>query len=163
MIDDPRFGGRLMRRHKPGMWIGAVRRAFGPNVGAVGDSGIIDTHPPHYLIALWKPLRWNEPFLPRWPSKASLVEPDEAAGVAELLREVPKKEQLWLVEHELDWALIADIVMLCEATIEPYQRTALQAFARSARQATVASIRASYRGSDEDPGLFQRTQPLPLR
>lgn len=162
MLDHPEFTQRVSRLHRHGMWIGAVRRAFGPIAevpSEVSGSGPIETHPPHFLVALWQPLRPGEMLLPRWPSKAALVAPDERAAINDLLREVPHGERLWLSEHPFDWVLVADIVMLCEPGLAPWQFRGLHEFVQLERQTTLASIKANYGGSDEVFDKFRRIQP----
>lgn len=160
-VDQP-FLRRLGKKYRPGMWIGSVRRAFGPIAdlpGEEADAGVIETHPPHYLLALWRPLPPNEPFLPRWPAKVSLVAPDARAAVADMLREVPPHERLWLSERPIDWVLMADIVMLCEEGLVPYQFRGLREFVEMERQNTIASISVNYGGEDEMFEAFARTRP----
>ncbi len=160
-MSDLEFLSRLSRQHRPGMWIGGIRRAFGPLIDVDDASGaaVLDTHPPHYLTALWEPLRHDQPLLPRWPVKASLVAPDARSAVASLLRDVPRGQRLWLSDHAFDWLLVADIVMLSEPGLRPWQFRGLREFIEAQRQANLSAISVNYGGSDEVFDQFRRTDP----
>jgi hypothetical protein len=158
---------RVIRDYRPGAWVGSVRRAFGPvaHLPEDGDGaaeGVIDSHPPHYLLALWQPLPPDRPFLPRWPMKVSLAAPDARAAIHEMLAEVPPNETLWLTDQPLDWVLMAEIVMLCEEGLQPYQFRGLGEFIEAERQATRAAVSVHYGGSDEVFEQFSRTLPPEL-
>jgi hypothetical protein len=149
---------RLVQRHRPGAWIGAIRRAIGPGAEAV-ERNVFETRPPYYLIALWKPLRFDQPALPRWPRKAMLVAPDKAAAIAELLRDIPRSDVLWLTGQDIDWCLIADIVLLSESRLPAQQRRGLEQFVNDERDATLAAIHDNYCDSEvgslrSRPGLL---------
>lgn len=162
MLDHPEFLGRLSRQYRPGMWIGGIRRAFGPmaELPEEGvDPGVVHQHPPHYLIALWAPLTPGQPMLPRWPVKAALCSPDARTAVAGLLTAVPPGDRLWISDPPFDWTLVADIVMLCETELAHWQYRALHEFVRQERQATLTAISVNYGGSDEVFDLFRRTGP----
>jgi hypothetical protein len=165
MIDDPSIIDRLARDYRDGVWIGSVRRVFGPISEIDEETGDFDTRPPHFLIVNWRPLRRGQASLPRWPRKAMLVAPDATAAVRELLRDVPETDKLWLTEQEIDWGLVADIVMLSESQLRPYQMRGLQEFVERERELTLSSIRSLYRGSQEVPSQFKVSTPgfLPAR
>jgi len=147
MSDNFLRDGRLVQRHRPGAWIGAIRRAIGPGAEAV-ERNVFETRPPHYLIALWKPLRFDQPALPRWPRKAMLVGPDKDTAIAELLRDVPRSDVLWLTEQDIDWCLVADIVILSESRLPAQQRRGLEQFVNEEREATLTAIHDNYRDSE---------------
>ena len=67
---------RLVPHWSPGVWIGAVKRAFGPvNELVAGSDGVlVDSHPPHSLLVLWKPPKapLQPPFLRRYPWMVSI-------------------------------------------------------------------------------------------
>ncbi len=162
MSDDVEgFLPRLAKRYSPGHWIGGVRKAFGAvsEVVETQEGIIIESHPPHYLLVLWKPLEPETLLLPRWPAKVSLAEPDTAAAVRELLVEVPEGERLWLTDQLIDWVLMAHIVMLSEPGLKPYHYRELKRFADSETKALLASISVNYGGHDEMYQMFMRTKP----
>lgn len=139
---------RLMDHWRPGVWVGAQRRVFGPSaeVSETADSLIVDTHPPHSLIALWAPPGDREPLLRRLPLVASLVgTPDENAVLAELIAQLPADACLWLApQTEIDWALMAEIVMISEPGLAAYEHRELRRFIDAERVATLALISTSY-------------------
>jgi hypothetical protein len=162
VFDQSEFLRRLVKRYQPGLWIGALRRAFGP-VAELADDGTrpgeLETHPSHYLVALWRPVEGRAPFLPRWPYKVSIVTPDAAAAARGLLEDLPRRERLWIAGREVDWALIARIVILGEPKLRPYQHRALQAFIRAERRATLAAISVHYSPGDDTFERFANTSP----
>ena len=154
------FLHRLARHYRPGHWVGGVRKAFGA-VTEVADTPAADleSHPPHYLAALWKPLSPAQPFLQRMPAHAVLVTPDPVAAVRGLLVEVPSGERLWLTTAGIDWALVAQIVMLGEKNLAPYQYRELGNFAKAEERALMAAISVHYEGGDTVFSQFARTTP----
>jgi hypothetical protein len=154
---------RLVKRYQPGHWIGGLRRAFGPVAEIGGDDGSrpdeVETHPAHYLIALWRPLDAQVPFLPRWPHHVSIVSPDAETAARALLEDVPRRQRLWIAGPQIDWALVARIVILGERGLRPYQHRELEAFIRAERRATLAAISVHYAGSDEAFEQFANTGP----
>ena len=161
VFDSTEFLRRLVKRYQPGHWIGGLRRAFGP-VAELGEGSRfndLEMHPTHYLVALWRPLDIAVPFLPRWPYKVSIVTPDAAAAARGLLEDLPRRERLWIAGREVDWALIARIVILGEPKLRPYQHRALQAFIRAERRATLAAISVHYSPGDDTFERFANTSP----
>ena len=157
---------RLLDRWRPGVWIGAQRRAFGPlaEINETEDQLIVDTHPPHSLIVLWRPPREHEPMLRRLPHIASLVTShDEATVVAELLAQMPIDARLWMApQPEIDWALMAEIVMISETELAAYEHRELRRFIDAERVATLALISASYTDDSESYRAFAETTRDPL-
>ena len=159
-VDRAEFLTRRVKRYRPGHWIGGLRRAFGPSAEISEDGtrpGELETRPSHYLVALWHPLEIGTPFLPRWPHKVSIVAPDAATAAHGLLEDMPRRQRLWIAGSEIDWALVARIVVLGEPRLRPYQHRALQAFIRAERRATLAAISVHYSHSDETFEQFANT------
>ena len=152
---------RLSDAWEPGAWIGAARRACGPVAevvnGAQGE--IVETHPPQLLLALWKPQRLERPFLRRWPQVVWLSGEDLDHAPQALLREVPVPARLWVMDADVDWALLAEIVMRSESGLRPYQYQALQRFIVAERAATAASIDEAYGGDPLEHRRFWKTVP----
>lgn len=161
VFDSTEFLRRLVKRYQPGYWIGGLRRAFGP-VAELGEGsllGDLEMHPTHYLIALWRPLDISAPFLPRWPYKVSIVTPDAVTAARELLDDLPRRQRMWVAGPEIDWALMARIVILGEPSLQAYQHRELQAFIRAERRATLAAISLHYTQSDDSFEQFASTGP----
>lgn len=145
---------RIVARPEPGVWIGAVRRAFGPisQVVETEQGDTIENHPPHYLVALWAPLRDDEAFLRRWPDSVSIALHDHEAAIQELLRNLPIGARLWVTMQEIDWAVIAEIAMLSESqNFQPEHYRELERFIAQERAATLATISANY--TDRESGF----------
>jgi hypothetical protein len=145
---------RIVARPEPGVWIGAVRRVFGPISQVVrterGDE--IENHPPHYLVALWAPMREDEGFLRRWPDSVSIALHDQESAIQELLHNLPAGVRLWISMQEIDWAVIAEIAMLSEAhNFLPEHYRELERFIAEERAATLATISANY--TDRESGF----------
>ncbi|MED5619627.1 hypothetical protein [Ideonella sp. BN130291] len=153
---------RLLRDWMPGAWIGAVRRAFGPQteLHSTDQGELVEHHPPHWLIALWPPQSLQQPFLRRWPQQVLLLgAEEEAQAVVELLRHVPDGHRLWVLNEELDWALMAEIVLLSEAHLQPFQQQALQWFMDTERAASTDRILHSYVAPPEEVRPPARSLP----
>jgi hypothetical protein len=145
---------RIVARAEPGVWIGAVRRAFGPisQVIETEQGDTIENHPPHYLVALWAPLREDETFLRRWPDSVSIALNDQDEAIQELLRNLPIGARVWITMQEIDWAVIAEIAMLSEAqTFLPEHYRELERFIKQERATTLATISANY--TDRESGF----------
>ena len=138
---------RLLRDWMPGAWIGAVRQAFARSteVTSTPQGELVEAHAPHWLVALWSPQRLQRPFLRRWPHWVSLHAAEtEAQAVLELLRHVPEGGLLWVLQEELDWRPMAEIVLVAEPALRDYQRRQLDAFMRAEHESTTARIRSAY-------------------
>lgn len=131
------------------MWVGAACRAFGPVSEVVEDTNgavVVESHPPHHIVALWRTRRGDGPFLRRWPSIVNLSGTDEKGLVAEMLQLVPVRSQLWLSLGEFDWALMAEIIMVSESSLAPWQYRELESFVKVERARTLAQISRGYAG-----------------
>jgi hypothetical protein len=153
---------RLLAEWQPGAWIGSIRRAFGPlpELRSVAEGEVIDNHPSHWLVALWKPQRLQQPFLFRWPQLVQLVAgEDESAALLELLQHVPWGERMWMVHADIDWSLLAEIVMLTEPGLRAFHYQALRGFMAEERRAALARIGRSYGVSPDAMHGFLPTMP----
>lgn len=144
---------RLTAGWQPGVWVGVARRAFGPLAqwfdGDDGEPPRVDNLPVQWLIALWRPQSLEQPMLPRMPVMVQLTSRQDDRAVIELLRQVPPGGRMWLADTDVDWALMAEIVMLTDRTLQPWQHRELARFIVTEREATARRIAASY----EDPDL----------
>ncbi len=146
----PVIDSRIAAHPAPGVWIGAVRRAIGPvaQVTPTDQGDMIETHPPHYLVAIWAPLRDDEAHLRRWPDSVSVALGDHEGAIDELVRNLPEGARVWVTPQEIDWAGIAEIAMLSEGgrfTPEHYRE--LERFIAQERDAALATISANYTDS----------------
>jgi hypothetical protein len=150
---------RLLGEWQPGAWIGAVRKAFGPMAELAEDSDedTFEHRPAQWLIVLWPPQSLREPFLRRWPAMVQLTANEGAAAEQQLLDQVPPESRLWVHGFDVDWALMAEIVLLTEEDLQPWQHRELARFIVEQRQATAEAIAAHYVGQDDDD--FVPTQP----
>jgi hypothetical protein len=142
-------GDRIASVWEPGVWVGAACRAFGPVSEVVEDPNgavLVENHSPHHIFALWRTRRGDGPFLRRWPSIVNLSSTDEKTLVAEMLQLVPARNQLWLSRGEFDWALMAEIVMVSEPSLAPWQYRELEGFVKIERARTLAQISRGYTG-----------------
>ncbi len=138
---------RLLPQWKPGAWVGALRRVFGAvsQVHSTPDGPIVDTFAPHVLLALWPPLGTQMPLLSRWPQRLllSAVHPDDAGEA--LLQLLPADAELWLAEHDIDWALAGEAVLLHDPGLRDFQLKELRAFVDAERQANWDRLNQAYR------------------
>lgn len=158
------YASRLARRYQPGFWIGGWRKVFGPLAEASDEhASLVDHHPPHFLVALWQPVSLEAPIVPRWPYKATLVAPDEGSAMRELFHDVSDLGSIWLANEHIDWALVAEIVMVGERWLQPFHYRELQGFVRMERASDMALIAMHY-GSDasQEHTGFSRTRPQAL-
>ncbi len=154
---------RLLGEWHPAAWVGAVRRVFGPVAevadDAGGDGSVVESHPPHSLFVAWSPLKPGQPLLRRWPSLVSIVGADGDGAIAALLKALPPAASLWLTSHEIDWALMAEIVMLSEPDLAPFHYRELERFVAAERAATLAQISAAYTADEDGFRRFVKTVP----
>lgn len=145
--------GRLARQHQPGVWIGGLRLAF-QSVAEVVD-GRIEHYPPHYLIALWEPLTTDKPFLPRWPAVAAIASPDSNRALRELVGHLPAGAKVWLSDQELDWALVADIVLRTDRNLQTYHQRELSRLIDGLRSQDLQTITRTYTDVNTDFEAFK--------
>lgn len=139
---------RIATRHAPGVWIGAIVKAFEAQHVEQAD-GRVEHLPPHYLIALWEPLPEGAVMLPRWPAVAAIAPRDANEALIALVRHVPAPARAWLTEQPIDWSLVARIVLGSDPFLEPYQRSGLEAFVARCEAADRDEIARHYSHRDE--------------
>jgi len=161
VLNRPEFLRRIKVDYYPGLWVGGVRKAFGAVAEVIDtpEGEQIESHPPHYIAALWRPLEHGIPFLPRFPYKVSLITPDVLTATRGLLEELPPSARMWIAGPQIDWALVAEVLMLSEPRLEPYHYRELEEFVRAERNATLTSISVHYGGDDAIFKKFVRTTP----
>jgi hypothetical protein len=154
---------RIVPEWMPGVWVGAVRRAFGPLPEPVAAAGgdVVENQPNHWLLALWRPQRLDRPFLFRWPYVVSLHAcEDQHAATLQMLTQLPRGERVWVVSDDVDWGLLAEIVMLTERQLQASHYRALQDFISAERRTTLARIAHHYGAHHEAVTGFAETQPV---
>ena len=152
---------RLCTDHAPGVYIGAIRQAFGE--GEIVLAERIERYPAHYLVALWEPLEAGVPVLPRWPMVAAIASPDSQAALLQLVSHLPAGgAKVWLATEPVDWTLIANIVRLTDRNLSPYHHVELERLVGQLRSDDEQRIRALYSDRDENfEALKQRLFPPP--
>ena len=155
---------RIADTPAPGLWIGAQRRLAGPTHKVVeteyGDT--VESLPPQYLFALWKPYKRDEPFLRRYPAVAELAAVEEAALPELMLKRVPEADRLCVLRLEVDWALVAQIVMIIDSRLGSAQHQLLRDFIEAEQRNTLATIGSSYRHEGRGFERFVDTEPHKL-
>ena len=155
---------RIVEAPTPGVWIGAQRRLVGPTHKVVeteyGDS--VESIPPQYLFVLWKPYKRDEPFLRRYPAVAELASVEEAGLPDLMLKRVPEADRLCVMRLDVDWALVAQIVMIIDSQLGSSQHQLLKDFIEAEQRNTLATIGSSYRHEGRGFERFVDTEPHKL-
>lgn len=156
-LDDAWQPGRLVQARRrlpgeravwqPGCWVGVARQVCGPQTefGASADGRpVVESYPPQMLVAAWPPQGLDQPFLGRWPAQVQLcgIEPDEAP--AALLGWLPPGAPLWVSDQDVDWALLAEVVLHHDPSLKPFQLRELRRFADEARDAAFERLNRAY-------------------
>ncbi len=137
---------RLVPAPRAGCWLAAIVRAIAPREVALDDR--IERTPAHYLVAAWSPQASG--LYERLPDFAAIASPDSQRALRELFVHLPPEVPVHLAgAAHVDLALVADMVLLCDTHLEPYQRDALQAFAREQRDALRRAIVERYTDREE--------------
>lgn len=143
MSTDPRFDAlraRLLPWPRPGAWIALLIRAF-PQPGDADG-------PPHWLVAGWR--ADEDGLVPRLPEFAAIASPDRERALAELFVHLPPDAPVHLTTPErVDAALVAEMVLEVDRTLQPWHRAGLRAFVDAHREADRARIRARYTDREE--------------
>lgn len=138
---------QLLASWQPQAWTALVRRVRGASSEVVqaARGPIVENHAPQWLCALWRPQRLDAPVLGRWPEVAALVPAETAFGALhQLLAQLPHEALVWPAELDVDWALIADLVLHQDARLRPNQSQALRELAEAERAATFARLNDGY-------------------
>ncbi len=138
---------RVLERWQPGVWVGAVARAFGAatEIHQHADGPVVDSHAPHLLLALWLPQGLNEPLLSRWPHRVLLCAADDDNQVLEdMLRLMPREAVLWLTDTDLDWALLGELALHHLADLRAFQETGLRGFIERERMLSFSRMNDGY-------------------
>lgn len=137
---------RLLTEPQPGCWLALVVRAI-----EARDDGTTRT-PPHFVVCAWAPD--GRGLYPRLPEFAAIASPDATRALREVFVHLPPEARVLLVdERHADAALPARMVLACDSHLEPYQRTALEAFVAGCELRLDEAIRAAY--TDREGG-FER-------
>ena len=137
---------RLLTEPRPGCWLGFVGRAIDAHEDGTWRS------PAHFLVGAWAPDARG--LYPRLPEFAAIASPDATRALRELFIHLPPDARVLLVdERHADAALLARMVLACDANLEPYQRAALEAFVAARELRLDAAIRETY--TDREGG-FER-------
>lgn len=140
--------GRVAAAAAPGLWVAAWRRVSGAGAEVVdsplGDE--LEHVAPSFLVAAWKPLADGQFALRRYPAVARLVSADGDGEpvLRALLRLLPGDARIFVPEMEVDWGLIAEIAMACDAEATPDRLRLLQSVMRREREKRFEQIRRRY-------------------
>lgn len=150
---------RLLSRWQPGAWVGVRRRVLGSSTELLTtpDGPLVESLAPQWLLAVWPPQGLDRPLLGRWPEQALLCAAQDAeAAAAPLLQALPEQAPLWISELEVDWALLADLVLHHDAALKPFQVKALRALAEAERLAAFERLNSAYEPAGEGRPLRRR-------
>lgn len=155
---------RLLTVWKPGAWCGATREVFDAVTEFVSTptGPAVETYPPHRLLALWPPQGLDAPLLDRWPQLVRLGAVDAEAAGAALLQLLPPEAELWLIHQDIDWALVAELVLHHDAGLRPFQLQGLRDFVEAERDTRFARLNSDYRPSGAG-GEVERKTTTPKR
>ena len=138
---------QLLTSWQPQAWTALVRRVRGATAEVVQAprGPVVENHAPQWLCALWRPQRLETPVLGRWPEMATLVAAETAFGALhQLLPQLPPDALLWSTELDVDWALIAELVLHQDARLRATQSQALRELAEAERGKTFARLNDGY-------------------
>jgi hypothetical protein len=138
---------QLLASWQPRAWTALVRRLRGATAEVIQSARgpVVENHAPQWLCALWRPQRLDAPVLGRWPDLAALVPAETALGALhQLLAQLPHQALVWPAELDVDWALIADLVLHQDARLRTSESQALRELAEAERGATFARLNGGY-------------------
>ena len=143
----PQVNARLLTVWQPLAWTALTRPVRGATAEILQtpQGPHVENLPPQWLCALWAPQRVDAPLLGRWPELAALVSAETAFGALhQLLAEVPPEAVLWSAELDVDWALVADLVLHQDTRLRQAQVQALRELAQAERDAAFARLNDGY-------------------
>jgi hypothetical protein len=138
---------QLLQAWQPRAWTAQARRVRGPGAEVVQSphGPLVEHQAPQWLCALWPPQRLEAPVLGRWPEFAALLSAETLAGaLQQLLAPLPPEALVWSAELEVDWALIAEVVLHQDARLRPAQTQALRELVEAERGAAFARVNSGY-------------------
>lgn len=152
-LPHPRADARLLAAWQPGAWIGAVREVMAGGtefVRSADGQPTVQTWPPQRLLLLWAPPRVDGPTPGRWPQCLRLSAVSARQAAAALLADVPDGASLWLADDagDIDWALAAELALLHDPSLRPFQLEGLRSFMATEREACYARLNSSYQPAD---------------
>jgi hypothetical protein len=142
-VPDP----RLLARWQPRAWTALVRRLAGASADIVQTPAgpQVENRAPQWLCALWPPQRVDMPLLGRWPELAALVVAETAPqALQQLLPALAPDARLWLADLDVDWALVAELVLHQDASLRPAQAQALRDWVAAERSASFTRLNEGY-------------------
>lgn len=142
---------RLLAHWQPSAWTAVCRRLSGPSaeVAQTPAGPLVDTHAPQWLCAVWPPQRVEAPLLGRWPECAALLTAQTPAdAVLQLLPRLAEGARLWWADLDIDWALVAELVLHQGAQLRPSQAQRLRELAQAERDQGLARLHQGYEARD---------------
>ncbi|CAN5210427.1 hypothetical protein BH11PSE10_BH11PSE10_16610 [soil metagenome] len=158
----PELDARLRSGWEPGCAIGVARLALAASTELIqtADGPLLDSHPPQWLVAAWPPQGPGTPPLGRWPEQALLVTAQDRSSAAQaLLPGLPAEGPLWLAELDVDWALIAELVLHHDASLKPFQLKALRALGEAEKLSTFERLNRDYEPATAERAMRRRAAP----
>lgn len=147
---------RLLDAPQRGCWLALIVRAIEPRTCEAGDH--TERSPAHFLLGAWAP--GADGLYPRLPEFAAIASPDATRALRELFVHLPSDARVLLVdEQRADAVLLAEMVLLCDSNLEPYQRECLEQFAARRRERLAETIRRRY--TDREDGFERFRGSLP--
>jgi hypothetical protein len=153
---------RVLDDWRTGAWIGARRLAVAATSEITGSAQgpTIVSYPAQHLVVLWTPTRPDAPHLGRWPRKAFLSAAPANALDQSALDQMPEESLLWwLPAHSdlPDWALAAEIVLIHDSALRPFQVTALKALVEQERSAALGRVNQAYHRPEDGEAVQRKT------
>lgn len=138
---------RLLARWQPRAWTGRLRKIaeVSAEVVQTAEGPLVENRAAAWLFAIWPPQRLESPLLGRWPTQVGLVEADDAPlAQAAMLATVPPDAPLWVADLEIDWGLVAEILLHQDASLRQGLSGSLKDLIQSEREAAYAQINQAY-------------------
>lgn len=143
----PATDPRLLGRWQPRAWTGRLRKIaeVSAEVVQTPQGPLVENRAAAWLFALWPPQRLDAPLLGRWPAQVGLIEADDAplAQLA-MLAAVPPDAPLWVADLDIDWGLVAEILLHQDASLRQGLSSTLKNLIQSEREAAYAQINQAY-------------------